>query len=90
VELLLAMPFTFGFRMDTVTKLLAVSLVTEAFYAWSWWRLQGDANVFSQKRRALHYREHFMTNMATAGGLLLLVKLGGGRYTVDELVKKQD
>ncbi|EOD36842.1 hypothetical protein EMIHUDRAFT_201100 [Emiliania huxleyi CCMP1516] len=90
VELLLA----------AVTKLLAASLVleafravgtatcrwhvldtstdtsTQAFYAWSW--------------RAIHYREHFMTNVATAGGLLLLVKLGGGRYTVDELVKKKD
>jgi alanyl-tRNA synthetase len=43
-----------------------------------------------QARRAVHYREHFMTNLATAGGLMLLVKLGGGRYTVDELVKKRD
>ena len=28
--------------------------------------------------------------LAPIGGLLLLVKLGGGRYTVDELVKKKD
>ena len=28
--------------------------------------------------------------LAPVGGLLLLVKLGGGRYTVDELVKKKD
>ena len=31
-----------------------------------------------------------MTNVATAGGLLLLQKLGGGKYTVDELMKKKD
>mmetsp|Transcript_504 Transcript_504/g.1404 ORF Transcript_504/g.1404 Transcript_504/m.1404 type:complete len:211 (+) Transcript_504:102-734(+) len=90
VELLLAVPFTLGFKMEAVTKLLAASLVLEAFYAWSWWRMSGDPNAFSQHRRAIHYREHFMTNVATAGGLLLLVKLGGGRYTVDELVKKKD
>jgi hypothetical protein len=29
VELLLAVPFTLGFRMETVTKLLAASLVVE-------------------------------------------------------------
>jgi len=29
VELLLALPFTLGYRMDLVTKLLAVSLVLE-------------------------------------------------------------
>ena len=75
-----------------------------------------DTSTTRPRRRAIHYREHFMTNVATAGatprprvqplgatrarphgawfapigGLLLLVKLGGGRYTVDELVKKKD
>ena len=41
-------------------------------------------------RRAIHYREHFVTNVATAGGLLLLQKIGAGKYTVDELMKKKD
>ena len=31
-----------------------------------------------------------MTNVATAGGLLLLQKMGPGKYTVDELLKKSD
>ena len=37
----------------------------------------------AQARRAIHAREHFMTNIATAGGLLLLQKLGGGKCTRD-------
>ena len=90
VELLLALPFTLGYRVNTVVRLLAASLVLEALYAWSWWGLSGDAGAFSQHRRQLHYREHFMTNVATAGGLLLLQKLGAGKYTVDELLKKTD
>ena len=36
----------------------------------------------------LHLREHFAVNVAVAGGLLLLQDLGGGRYTVDALLKK--
>eukprot|EP00965_Chrysotila_dentata_P063541 2105596-Pleurochrysis_carterae.AAC.1 len=32
-------------------RLLATSLVLEAFYAWSWWSLAGDAGAFSQVRR---------------------------------------
>ena len=50
----------------------------------------GDAFSFAHHRRAIHYREHFVTNIATAGGLLLLQKIGGGKYTVDALLKKQD
>mmetsp|Transcript_61996 Transcript_61996/g.103059 ORF Transcript_61996/g.103059 Transcript_61996/m.103059 type:complete len:553 (+) Transcript_61996:11-1669(+) len=90
VELLLAIPFTLGFETSSVSRWLAVSLVLEALYAWSWWRMAGDHGAFAQHRRAIHYREHFMTNIATAGGLLLLQKMGGGKYTVDELLKKKD
>ena len=90
VELLLAIPFTLGFQMTLVSRLLACSLVLEAFYAWSWWTTPGDAFSFAHHRRAIHYREHFVTNIATAGGLLLLQKIGGGKYTVDELLKKKD
>ena len=54
------------------------------------WRIPGDEGSFAHHRRAIHYREHFVTNVATAGGLLLLQKIGAGRYTVDELFKKKD
>ena len=90
VELLLSIPFTLGFRTRQVSRLLAASLVLEALYAWSWWRIDGDGSPFAQHRRALHYREHFMTNLATAGGLLLLQMVGAGKYTVDELLKKKE
>lgn len=90
VELLLSVPFTLGFRTRQVSRLLAASLVLEALYAWSWWRIDGDGSPFAQHRRALHYREHFMTNLATAGGLLLLQMVGAGKYTVDELLKKKE
>jgi len=90
VELLLAVPFILGFRTQTVSRLLAASLLLEALYAWSWWRIPGDRDSFAHHRRAIHYREHFVTNVATAGGLLLLQKIGAGKYTVDELLKKTD
>jgi len=90
VELLLAVPFTLGFHTSAVSRWLSLSLVLEALYAWSWWRVDGDPGAFAQHRRAIHYREHFMTNIATAGGLMLLQKMGGGKYTVDELLKKKD
>jgi len=90
VELLLSVPFILGFETVAVARLLAFSLVLEAFYAWSWWTIPGDSHSFAAHRRAIHYREHFVTNIATAGGLLLLQKIGAGKYSVDELLKKKD
>ena len=34
--------------------------------------------------------EHFTVNLAVAGALLLLPTFGGGRYTLDQIVKKQE
>ena len=90
VELLLALPFILGVKTEVVARLLALSLVLEALYAWSWWRIPGDPTSFAHHRRAIHYREHFVTNIATAGGLLLLQKMGPGKYTVDELLRKDE
>ena len=90
VELLLALPFALGLRTKAVARLLAASLLLEALYAWAWWRIPGEHSSYAHHRRALHYREHFVTNVATAGGLLLLQKMGAGKYTVDELLKKAD
>ena len=90
VELILSVPFVLGWRTAVVSRLLAASLLLEALYAWSWWRIPGDDGGFSSHRRAIHYREHFVTNVATAGGLMLLQQIGAGKYTVDELLKKGD
>jgi len=87
--LLLAVPFILGFETVAVARLLSTSLVLEAFYAWSWWGISENYS-FAQHRRVIHYREHFVTNIATAGGLLLLQKIGAGKYSVDELLKKRD
>lgn len=35
-------------------------------------------------------QDHFCTNIAVAGGLLLLQKAGGGKYTLDAFMKKKD
>lgn len=93
VELLLSVPFALGWRIGTVSRWLALSLVIEAVYAWSWWtELPGEeaSTHFAQHRRQFHYREHFMTNIATAGGLLLLIKLKGGRFTMDSVFRKAE
>ena len=81
-------------KTEAVSRLLAMSLVLEAMYAWSWWGIPGDANSFAHHRRAIHYREHFVTNIATAalrvGCRCSSQKIGAGKYTVDELMKKSD
>ena len=66
VELLLALPFILGVKTEVVSRLLALSLILEALYAWAWWRIPGDPTSFAHHRRAIHYREHFVTNVATA------------------------
>ena len=90
VELLHSIPFILGFETTAVARVLAASLVLEAFYAWSWWTVPGDSSTFAHHRRTIHYREHFVTNVATAGGRMLLQKIGAGKYSVDELLKKTD
>jgi alanyl-tRNA synthetase len=39
---------------------------------------------------AIHARDHFTVNVGVGGGLLLLQSIGGGKYSVDELLKKKD
>jgi uncharacterized membrane protein YphA (DoxX/SURF4 family) len=47
-------------------------------------------NILQELRVLSHMREHFCTNAAVAGGLLLLQEHGGGKYTLDEYMKKRD
>ena len=91
VQILLALPFAFGWRVSTVSRLLAVSLTLEAFYAWNFWSdLRGETSHLAGHRRQLHYREHFVTNLATAGGLILLQSFGAGSFTMDEYLGKKE
>ena len=39
---------------------------------------------------SMHSKDHFATNVAVAGGLLLLQHDGGGKYTLDSYLKKKD
>uniref|UniRef100_A0A7S0L8M8 Transmembrane protein n=1 Tax=Coccolithus braarudii TaxID=221442 RepID=A0A7S0L8M8_9EUKA len=82
VELILVIPFALGFHTSTTARTLAISLALEAMTAWSW-------SLFPL-RWAGHSREHYVTNLATAGGLLLLQSLGGGRFTMDEMLRKKE
>ena len=81
LELALTVPFVLGFRTRIVSRLLVATLLLEAISVWQFWA------VDSLSLR-LHAREHFAVNVAVAGGLLLIQEVGGGRYTIDELMKK--
>ena len=48
---------------------------------WPFW-------TFETLETRLHAREHFTVNIALTGGLLLVQQVGGGKYAVDELLKK--
>ena len=77
-----------------VVQVLAVTLLLESALVWTFWRSDLDLlrvhNVAQELRVLSHMREHFCTNAAVAGGLLLLQEHGGGKYTLDEYMKKQD
>ena len=81
LELALAVPFVLGLRTKMVARLLAATLLLEALTVWQfWWAPSLGAQ--------LHARQHFAVNVAVAGGLLLIQEVGGGKYTVDEFMKK--
>ncbi len=84
LEFLLSLPFTVGYKINTIARLLALILVVEAFAAWSWWTSKLSLGY------VIHAREHFFVNIGTAGGILLLSFVGAGKYSVDELLKKKD
>jgi uncharacterized membrane protein YphA (DoxX/SURF4 family) len=81
VELGLAAPFCLGYRTTAAARALAVTLALEAVTCWPFW-------TFETLQMRLHAREHFTVNIALTGGLFLVQQVGGGRYAVDELLKK--
>lgn len=84
IEFALSMPFIVGFKIKPVAILLAVALIWESFYSWSWWNSNLGIGY------SIHAREHFHVNLGTAGGCILISIVGAGRYTVDELMKKKE
>lgn len=85
LECLLAVPLALGLWTPGVTRLLFVVLLAEAVTQWEWWG--GDWPSWHYRQ---HVREHFYTNAAVAGGLLLMQSFGAGLFTVDSLLAKQD
>lgn len=73
--------------------MLSGTLALEALVVWTFWLPPTSALrivSFGQELRVLaHMREHFCTNMAVAGGLLLMQEHGGGRFTLDEYIKSK-
>ena len=76
-----ALPFVFGYRTVVSARALAATLVIEASTCWHFW-------AWEQLEMRLHCREHFTVNVAVAGGLLLVQEVGGGRYAVDAILKR--
>ena len=75
-------------RTGTISQVLAASLVLEAMTAWTYWREQ--TQDIPSLYHSIHSKDHFATNVAVAGGLLLLQHDGGGKYTLDSYLKKKD
>lgn len=85
LEFALSIPFAIGYKMASTTRLLASTLILEAFSCWAFWSSQ-----IKNWQYAFHAQLHFVVNLSCAGGLLILQSLGAGRYTVDNLIKKKE
>ncbi|WIA30441.1 hypothetical protein OEZ86_000525 [Tetradesmus obliquus] len=85
VECLLAIPLALGLYTAGVSRLLCLVLLAEAATQWGWWGAGWPSWHYRQ-----HVRDHFFTNAAVAGGLLLMQSFGAGLFTVDSLLAKQD
>ena len=81
VEVVLAVPFVLGLHTTASARALTATLFTESMTCWQFWRV--DA-----LEARLHAREHFTVNVAVAGGLLLVSQVGGGKLSVDSLLKR--
>jgi len=83
-EFSFVIPFLIGYKTSWTARIIAIVLILESLIYWRWWGTTlGDFY-------AIHARDHFTVNVGVAGGLLLLQTMGGGTYSVDELLKKKD
>lgn len=93
LQFALSVPFAAGYKTRPVCVALALACVAEGVTSWRYWHYMADA---TQKNSAwalgkyIHSRSHFATNLAVAGGLLLLASVGPGQFTVDTLLAKKD
>lgn len=67
-----------GYRVTVASILLLIYYIPITFILHSWW----NDPVEMQREVAIH----FMQNMAIAGGLMLLIGRGSGRYSIKRLL----
>lgn len=86
LELVLSLPLAAGYKTDVAAVSLSATCLLEALTCWRWWLLDFGDNLmhWPLHARRMHARSHFATNVAVAGGMLLLKAAGAGRYTVDQ------
>ena len=68
-----------GFKTQECACIIALAAFTDAFFRFPFW--DGSRNVD-------HQRFHFFQAMTPVGGLLLIVALGPGRFSVDAHSKR--
>lgn len=92
LQFALSLPFAAGYKTRTVCVVLAVACVAECLTCWQYWRYAADVKRQSAWAlgKYIHARSHFATNLAVAGGLLMLASTGPGRFTVDRMLKKDE
>ncbi|GLC37247.1 Alanyl-tRNA editing protein Aarsd1 [Pleodorina starrii] len=84
LQMVLCLPLALGWMTGLTCRALAAVLLLEALTCWPWW-----AWYWPSWHYAAHVRLHFFTNVAVAGGLVLLQCLGAGRFTVDSLLGRK-
>ena len=86
VQLAMSIPIAFGYSGQVSPVILSITLMLEALIQWRFWGIE----IRNWRYYPIHARDHFFTNLAVAGGLLLLSGFGAGRYSIDSWLKKRD
>jgi putative oxidoreductase len=83
-QLVLGLPLVLGFRTRQVATMISIVCILESFIQWPFWATPFGVGY------SIHARDHFVVNLAVAGGLWLLASLGAGKFSVDAMLKKRE
>ena len=89
-ECTLSLPLVAGWQTRRVAVALAALCALEALVQWPWWLYYCGDPYHLGPYYAISAREHFVVNLALAGGMLLLRGFGAGRFSVDAMLRKED
>ncbi|EFJ48807.1 hypothetical protein VOLCADRAFT_104553 [Volvox carteri f. nagariensis] len=84
LQMVLCVPLALGWQTGLTCRGLVAVLLLEAVTCWPFW-----AWYWPSWHYAAHVRLHFFTNLAVAGGLVLLQCLGAGHFTMDSLLGRK-